>query len=338
MGFTASQEFLILTMAVSGYVVYRLARLIFASRLTKRRAVKNASLLLSYYSNARQLMGIHNIQAEDLNITFFVTYGELLESKSVLERLIQDSSDGVAMASVHLPFKTSSHLLGITQEGGRELGLQEFLARRELETIELEGDFPSDFLLYAPPGNQFNARYVFDPKAMAFVVDFCKSHHFEVVGDMLYIAENRFTGLADTEQSFSIDSIKQFVKEIKPALIKEEDKTSFTPERYSYRSVRADIKCPRCAKPLQQRGDFYECQGGHGLLISGPSLIKLKKTVAQQRMLTQQELAVQPKTECPNCHKTMQAVNYQQTGIVIDACLYCGYRWLDHGEDVLILK
>jgi hypothetical protein len=35
---------------------------------------------------------------------------------------------------------------------------------------------------------------------------------------------------------------------------------------------------------------------------------------------------------CPNCHKTMTKLNYNNTGILIDSCSNCPYRWLDRGE------
>lgn len=162
---------LILIMAGATYVIYRILRLLFASRFKKRVITKNAPLLISYYSYNRSLVGVSNTQVDDLTISYFTSYGESLVQTNDVEEAIHSDADAALMVSVHLPFRTTSHLVGITQLGRQELGLQEFLARRKLETIELEGDFPSTFLLYAPPGNQFNARYVLDPKAMAFVVD-----------------------------------------------------------------------------------------------------------------------------------------------------------------------
>lgn len=329
---------LLVLMAGAAYVVYRATRLLFASRFKKRIITKNAPLLISYYSYNRSLMGVSNTQVDDLTISYFTSYGESLVQTNDLEQAIHSDADTALMVSVHLPFRTTSHLVGITQRGRQELGLQEFLAQRKLEIIELEGDFPSTFLLYAPPGNQFNARYVFDPKAMAFVVDFCKTHHFEVVGDMLYIVSSRATEAANSEESFSNETIKQFVKEIKPALVIASDQANINPARLKYGSARTTMQCPRCQASLRGEDGQYRCERGHGVLLSGAQLIRLKKPVAPQRILTETQLAEQPGVDCPNCMLGMKPVDYQQTGVVIDACMQCGYRWLDNGEDVLMLK
>lgn len=329
---------LLLVMALAVYVVYRLLKLLLASRLKKRRVNHEASLLIAYYSYNRSLMGVTSTQTEELTITYFVAYGRELAHTDSLERAIRSDSEGTMMISVHLPFQTSSHLVGINQRGRQELGLQEFLARRKLEVIELEGDFPSTFLLYAPPGNQFNARYLFDPKAMAFVVDFCRSHHFEVVGDMLYITANNATEAADSEgDSFSTESIKQLVKEIKPALIIASEKSTSNPHRRIYGIPRAGMRCPTCQTKLEGSGGLHRCPKGHGVLLSGATLLKLKKPFAHQRALAEEELQKMPAHICPNCSNEMKPANYQQTGIVIDACIRCGYRWFDQGEDKLIL-
>lgn len=328
---------LLFVMAIAAYVVFRMVKLLFASRLQKRSVVQYASLLLSYYSYNRELMGAVSTQIDDLTITYFASSGKELVHTNDLERAIRADASSAVMASVHLPFKTSSHLVGVTQHGQADLGLQEFLAQRRLEIIELEGDFPSSFLLYAPPGNQFNARYVFDPKAMAVVVDFCSSHHFEVVGDMLYIVMTSSTAQATSEEQFTNKLIRQFVEEIKPALAVESDEIDLNPAKRAYAATRSKVQCPRCNKILLGEDGVYKCQEGHGVLLSGAQLMKLKKPVAHQKVVSEADLGKQPLVDCPNCGHAMSAVNYQQTGLVIDACLLCGYRWLDSGEDVLLL-
>ena len=35
---------------------------------------------------------------------------------------------------------------------------------------------------------------------------------------------------------------------------------------------------------------------------------------------------------CPNCSNKMDKVDYNLTGIIIDSCTACPYRWLDAGE------
>lgn len=155
---------------------------------------------------------------------------------------------------------------------------------------------------------------------------------------MLYIVSSRATEVANSEESFSNETIKQFVKEIMPALVIASDQVNINPARRTYGSARTTMQCPRCQADLRGEDGQYRCEKGHGVLLSGAQLIRLKKPIARRRILTEAQLAEEPGADCPNCMLGMKPVNYQQTGIVIDACVQCGYRWLDNGEDVLMLK
>lgn len=333
-----SQKLLIVVMAVSLYVVYRLFRLLFASRFRKSQPGMYAPLLLAYYSNGSQLLASASQEAGDLTLTFFVATSRTAATGSdVLENAIR-GADSI-MASVHLPFNSASHIVGITQAGSEELGLQEFLARRKLEVIELEGDFPSTFLLYAPSGNQFNARYLLDPKAMAFVVDFCKTNHFEIVGDMLYIASNAATESASSQDYFSVETIQKFVSEIKPALVTHESGLHKNPAHRTYGQAKNNMVCPRCSIKLTNFSEgIHKCLRGDGILISGATMTQLRKETIRLNSIQKSSNEEAAEIHCPNCDNLMHHVDYQKTGVVIDACVHCGYRWLDHGEDAFILK
>jgi len=61
--------------------------------------------------------------------------------------------------------------------------------------MELEGDFASRFIVFAPEGYQQDALYIFTPDVMARVVDLAPAAEIELVGDRLYVylpASTRF--------------------------------------------------------------------------------------------------------------------------------------------------
>lgn len=180
---------MITLVVVSSYVVYRLAKMVLASRLPKKQIVANSPLLLSYFSSDKQMVGLDSGNFGDLPYVLLAAKTDNKGQTSHVDQ-IASSSSGTIVCRVSLPFKTNSHLVGVSKNGALELGLNEFLARRNLEKIELEGNFSEYTALFAPPGNQFNARYLLDPKAMTFVIDFCKTHHWEIINDELYFVTN----------------------------------------------------------------------------------------------------------------------------------------------------
>jgi hypothetical protein len=318
---------------VLGFLAALTARNIFALVKKKKRAVyRDTSLLLSFYTRDRQLRGVANLEADDTTVTYFVAQRTAITNSP-------GETNSTFIAMVQLPFSTGSHIVGITQKAGMEFGLPEYLAGRDLERIALEGDFPDTFMLYGPPGNQLNSRYLLDPVAMAFVVDYCQSQHFEIVDDMLYVASNDATQKAETagEGAFAAKTIGQFIEAIRPAVEEDPDHQTASLEARRYGNIRQGVKCPRCRSALANAGSKYVCSNGDGLLLTGKTLLDLKRLdITRAPSETSHNLGV-AELKCPNCGSDMYAVDYQMTGNIIDACTVCGCRWLDQDEATAIL-
>lgn len=319
---------------VFGLLVVLAVRNIWAVVRRKKSAVyPDTSLLLSFYTRSRQLMGVASLEANGTAVTYLVARGSDRATTS-------GGSSSVFIAVIQLPFSSNSHIVGITQKAAREPGLPEYLSSRHLERIALEGNFPTTFMLYAPPGNQFNSRYLLDPDAMEFIVDYCQSQHFEIVDDMLYIASNDATQNAAKEgdRAFSPATISRFVEAIRPVVETAPDHQTASPEKRTYGSIREGVKCPRCHSVLVGGGGTFACPDADGVLLSGKTLLELKKVnVAKLRSEHHHQLGA-AELKCPNCRSDMYAVNYQSTGNIIDACTTCGCRWLDQGEAMAMLR
>lgn len=93
------------------------------------------------------------------------------------------------------------------------------------------------------------------------------------------------------------------------------------------------MNCPFCNKPLTEKDGVFVCPAGHGTLMAGKLLGELKQLNIPDEVPTTETQADSQKTiACPHCGSQMQKVNYNDTGIVIDVCTNCPYRWLNAGE------
>lgn len=93
------------------------------------------------------------------------------------------------------------------------------------------------------------------------------------------------------------------------------------------------MNCPICRQSLTKNKGVLVCTAGHGTLMSGKILGELKNhnlgdypTTSKSVVNSQQGII------CPNCSASMHKVDYNSTGILIDSCANCPYRWLDAGE------
>jgi Zn-finger nucleic acid-binding protein len=87
--------------------------------------------------------------------------------------------------------------------------------------------------------------------------------------------------------------------------------------------------CPTCHEALA--GDkSLTCHSKHGFLIPSTFLVDIEEALVSDSSTptsnTKHIIA------CPNCGKPMQKVDYNHTGVHIDACTNCHYRWLDAWE------
>ncbi len=75
------------------------------------------------------------------------------------------------------------------------------------QRLDLEGDFPSHFSLFVPPGGEREALYLFTPDLMALFVDELADLHVETVADWLFVyvpCDLRGSSAAAYERLFGI--------------------------------------------------------------------------------------------------------------------------------------
>ncbi len=208
-------------------VVALLTRLLF-TRFRRRTSLNiingnNQPLLNSYYTKDRELVPLDKGSFGQLKYVLYMTGFTTHKSfaRNGREVVSTTADEEVIICCVDLPFISSAHLIGLAKNGSSTTLLRDFLEQRNLEKVNLEGDFPSYAHIYTPPGNQVNARYLLDPAAMVFVADFCKTHHWEIVGKYLYfVSSDKIQGrIVDKDPTpIMTEDVERFVAEIKPAL------------------------------------------------------------------------------------------------------------------------
>ncbi len=93
------------------------------------------------------------------------------------------------------------------------------------------------------------------------------------------------------------------------------------------------MHCPICNNPLTEMDGVFMCPSGHGTLMSGKLLGELKElNIPDETPSAQSQDTAKKNLICPHCSAPMQKVNYNDTGIIIDSCTNCPYRWLAAGE------
>ncbi len=91
--------------------------------------------------------------------------------------------------------------------------------------------------------------------------------------------------------------------------------------------------CPICKKSLTRYEPALLCPAGHGVLVTGRFLGDIEKTSLEDNIPPgSSHINTSHHLICPRCSGQMQKVNYNHTGIIIDVCISCSYRWLDKGE------
>lgn len=126
-------------------------------------------------------------------------YGQLGGYQFVLSSVFSFDSKSFMVLSLELskscPFRIVSvnkHSPILTETWKTEL------AHQGLESVNLEGDFPDYFNLYASRDLQTEVRELFNPKQMAYAIDFCQNFDFEVFDSTLLVAINRPSTDGDT--------------------------------------------------------------------------------------------------------------------------------------------
>ncbi len=231
-----------------------------------------------------------------------------------------------SLAMVDLPFVSRVHLVGIPHSLSNNVVI---MKNNHMEPVILEGDYPNYFLLYAETRQQAESRYVLDPAAMVFTVDFCQDFYWEIQDSTLYFAG---------QQSMpTFEQIDEFVRQIRPAIESPNPNlTNAAKLSYTERSYRT-LTCPFCSEKLVEGKHLLECPAGHGCLLTGKQMMQLRTLPAHaiETELTYPPSKATPRPEhiaCPYCTHTMKPATYQASSVVIDICDRCGYRWLDAGE------
>jgi TFIIB-like protein len=248
--------------------------------------------------------------------------------------------------AIDLPLSVELHLLCIPKNYSRlpDINLSSLTAN--LEQVTLEGDYSNYFLLYARPAEQSTSRYVLDPAAMAYQVDFCANYMWEIVNHGLYFI---------SEQTLPDSSIiDAFIEELLPEVPHEISSMSEFKNQQVIKqverlgSIQSKLGCPICAKNLikSQTGEWLVYPDWHGYLITGSQLMKIRTTQNENLMIQLSSLLGRPPKiitpsasksdhqtiDCPNCGTKMDPTTYQYTKITIDVCPNCIYRWIDNSE------
>ena len=224
------------------------------------------------------------------------------------------------MYAVYLPFQTSAHLLGLPRsDDSIKIPISK---SSSMEEVVLEGDYPNYFKLYADRGQQMESRYVLDPKAMVFTIDFCAGTHWEIVDNTLF-----FTGEGKLP-SFKV--VDQFVKEIRPAIESAAPK-DHTRISYGHMNI-ADFYCPVCDEKLVNGQSWMECPNHHGFLVTGRQIKSLRDKMTYSPQKVAFDDGRTNGIKCPYCSQPMIATRYQYSDAMIDRCSKCIYRWVDKPE------
>lgn len=232
--------------------------------------------------------------------------------------------------TVQLPFQTELHILALAHSSGMDEGLVGSALRSGVMTeVVLEGDFPNYFHLYTSPGQEARTRYILDPEAMGNVIDFCRTNSWELLNDELYVIMT-----PDSKKVVTLSEIEAFIAQIRP-VVADASTVLHHQHRMSKKqaSLQLKVKCPLCQAPLIHKSDWYECPHGHGYLLTGQELVKMRRkqlTVPDEH--TPDVHVPHPAIACPVCAVQMVPIPYVYGQTIIDSCQNCQYRWLDGGE------
>ena len=308
---------LLKVLANYGHVIAVLLPLIhnvflFARKMYKRTRVhasfKGSSLLLSHLIQGDIINGHQG------NTPAGVPYTYLIGGLNLFS-----GSHATGVYVVYLPFETAAHLIGLPR-AKQTLKVQLF--RSSMEEVMLEGDYPNYFQLLAEKGQQTDSRYMLDPKAMAFTIDFCKEVYWEIVGDALYFYSE------DVLPSFKV--VDQFIEEIRPAL---ERPTPKNHARIPYGHMTfTTFLCPICSTKLVEGESWMQCPEGHGLLITGKQMHERRMKVSLKYNPPAYNDDRSQSLKCPYCAEPMIETRFQTTDVHIDRCRKCMYRWVDSLE------
>ncbi|MDO8336556.1 MAG: hypothetical protein Q7T74_07310 [Candidatus Saccharibacteria bacterium] len=191
--------------------VYLLEKSFRQWRLTHRKPVyENSAILFAYFTTGNDLVssGRRKLSVKGGAIcTDIITKQRKERPKEEVYEI--SAPAGKKLLLVELPFHSKLHLLAVGK--GAELDkLSPIVDGSSMQTATLEGDFDKYFSIYIDRGQDTQLRYVFDPAAMKYVIDFCRKYHWEIVNDSIYFASDK--------ELPNDDVIVEFIEQIRPAL------------------------------------------------------------------------------------------------------------------------
>ncbi len=294
-----------------GFVAYR--------RRHRGTTSPNTSVLLAYYTEGAELVPIGTGEIAGMPYAAITA----LNQPMILFR-------------VDLDFTSRVHLLGVPKNtdvaqldpGGRG---------STMERVELEGDYSNYFGLFCEKGQQEQARYVLDPKAMVFTIDFCRSHNWEIIDNQLYFLQAASDHPADPTPM--MDDIAKFVANIKPVVAVPPSAAELRASTPYGEELRTKLSCPICQVGMPNTSSLFVCPYGHGVLLNAAKLYRLSSgKIAAPKIEHPQEPVARSALSCPSCQHKMTKVPYNGGQPTIDSCMICNYRWLDATDVPLIIK
>ena len=278
------------------------------NRKTRGISVADSSILLAYYTENKKLIQLKSGNLDQFSFSAIATN----DASTLIYR-------------VQLPFATHVHLLGIPQEGNAAK-LAPDSEPSIMEEVQLEGDYHKFFKLYTEKGQQVQARYVLDPKAMEYTTKFCTLYSWEILKGELY-----FVQTANAPNFNQI--VGSFIREIRPSLEVALTKQELATTTGYGVDLRNNLKCPLCAEEMKNRGDYFVCPKGDGILLSGKNLKDLKNdTLVIEELVSTTHDKRLAALVCPACGEKMELLAYNGSKQIIDTCTHCPYRWLDTSE------
>lgn len=228
--------------------------------------------------------------------------------------------------TVELPFTSGVHLVGSPTHGDTQINLSD---TKGMEPVTLEGTYNQVFNLYAEPNQQVQSRYVLDPTAMVFTLDFCSKFNWEILNDTLFFM--------DAEHFPTFEIVDEFVEQIRPAIEVPSDRTK-NPYNMSYTQLDGrTFLYPICQQKLVTGTAWLACPGGHGCLVTGKQLMEMREQT-EPVPADETNATLHNALTCPYCQNPMVPTRYQQTSVTIDVCSKCMFRWLDAREPTTLFK
>lgn len=318
------ENIVLITFLLASVVYVNRRRLFGKFGVAKTGMIDGTSLVMAFFTQGWALSRLKRAKIEGVRYNVFLTSDDnsIIKSES-------NTKAGSLIYMLELPFSTTGHVIGISKKSKlNRYFLESFTEAHGMEEVVLEGDYPNQFSIYAAPGQQVISRYILDPAAMAFTIDYCTNHFWEIVNDQMYCAT--VDGLS--HEGDLLSETVQFAFQVKPATANSVNNQKQVKHEAPYGELGdTPLKCPICNDDMIIGKYWFTCKNQHGILIQGPDLHKIKQKI--HKVDRQASLPVQHAgLHCPNCGSKMHPVDYLKSGVIIDSCTQCAYRWLDTNE------